>query len=156
MRSRVNNFGLKPNDFVSESGSGKREIFHGKLDPKTGIIELISDGFKDVYAEIQSYADSCDINRIVDRYMNGDIDILNQVQGVYGDFSSSPKTLAEVLSLGMEMEQKFNSLPPKIKEQFGNNYITWLSSAGSDDWLRVMSPAEEKKDVVDQKEGVDE
>lgn len=132
------NLGDKVNSFVSCSGSGIKELFRGKLDEKTGMIELIPDGKKNLYQEIQSWKDSCDINKIVERYASGEIDILNQVQGVYGDYSTSPKDLAEAYRINIELESQFNKLPVSVKEKFDNNYYVWLSSAGTKDFLEKM------------------
>ena len=138
MLSKADNLGDRVNSFVSESGSGIKELFRGKLDRDTGMIELVPDGKKNLYAEIQSYKDSCDINKIVERYAAGEIDILNQIQGVYGDFSAAPTDLAESYRISRDLEYQFDRLPIEIKEKFDNNFYVWLKSVGSNDWLRAM------------------
>lgn len=138
MLSKADNRGDRVNSFVSESGSGIKELFRGKLDRDSGMIELVPDGKKNVYAEIQSYKDSCDINKIVERYAAGEIDILSQVQGVYGDFSAAPTDLAESYRISRDLEYQFDRLPIEIKDRFDNNFYLWLKSVGSDDWLQAM------------------
>lgn len=152
MITKKNNFGDCPNKFVSETGSGIKELFRGKLDKDTGIIELVPDGKKNLYAEIQSYKDSCDINKIVERYAAGEIDILNQVQGVYGDFSAAPADLADAYRQAKDLEWQFDRLPVDIKEQFGNNFYLWLRDVGSPDWLAAMRVKSDDSEVKEEGE----
>lgn len=143
----------RANEFVSEPGSGIQILYRGVLDKETGMIELVENGKKNLYAEIQSYKDMCDINKIVSRYVNGEIDILNQVQGVYGDFSVSPSSLADALQQAHDAEVQFDRLPVEIKQKFGNNWRVWLNSFGSDDWLRAMSVSDSSSNSEDFKDG---
>lgn len=129
----------RANEFISEPGSGIKQLYRGVLDKETGMITLVENGKKNLYAEIQSYKDMCDINKIVSRYVNGEIDILNQVQGVYGDFSASPSSLADALQQAYDSEQQFNRLPVDIKQKFDNNWRIWLNSFGTEEWFRAMS-----------------
>lgn len=142
-RLKHNNSLERANEFVTVTGSGEKQLYRGVLDRDTGMIELVDNGVKNLYAEIQSYKDMCDINKIVARYMEGEIDILNQVQGVYGDFSASPMDLADALQQAYEAEQQFNRLPVEIKQKFDNNWHIWLNSFGSEDWLRNMGVSED-------------
>lgn len=153
---KKDNFGDQPNKFVSESGSGIKQEYVGKLDKETGIITLVPTKKKDLYAEIQSWKDSCDINKIVDRYRAGEIDVLNQVQGTYGDFSTTPKDLASAYAMARDAEVQFERLPAAVKERFGNNVYMWLSSVGSDDWISKMNVDKVVQVVADQEEGVKE
>lgn len=153
---KKNNIGDRPNSFVSKSGSGIKQEYVGKLDKDTGIIKLVPSKKKDLYAEIQSWKDSCDINKIVERYRSGEIDILNQVQGVYGDFSVAPSDLASAYAMSRDAEMQFDRLPSDVKERFNNNVYVWLSTAGSDDWLNNMSVGkvvQNVPDAVSDKEG---
>lgn len=142
---KKNNLGDRPNDFVSVAGSGIKQEYIGKLDKETGIITLVPTKKRDMYAEIQSWKDSCDINKIVDRYRNGEIDILNQVQGTFGDFSTTPKDLADAYRMARDAEIQFESLPVAIKDKFDNNVYKWLQDVGSDDWLRDMTLTEKEQ-----------
>lgn len=146
---KKNNIGDRPNSFVSQSGSGIKQEYVGKLDRDTGIIKLVPSKKKDLYAEIQSWKDSCDINKIVERYRSGEIDILNQVQGVYGDFSVAPSDLASAYAMSRDAEMQFDRLPSDVKERFNNNVYVWLSTAGSDDWLNNMSVGKVVQNVQD-------
>lgn len=145
MRIKHNNNGCFPEIFVSNAGSGIKKLFRGKLNKDTMQIELVPDGEKNLYAEIQSWKDSVDINKIVDRYRSGEIDILNQVQGTYGDFASAPKDLAEAIAIAENGKQVFARLPVEIKEKFGNNPLLWMKEAGSEKWFDFMQV--EQKDV---------
>ena len=62
-----------------------------------GDVKLVKDGVRYLYDEIQSYAEECDINNIVRRYMNGDVSALGTVQGVYADIMDIPQNRQEAL-----------------------------------------------------------
>lgn len=47
---------------------------------KQGNLQLVQDGEKDLYAEIQSHKDSTDLALILNRYFNGDPMALSRVQ----------------------------------------------------------------------------
>lgn len=108
------------------------------------------------YLEIQSYADECDINVLMARYRNGEVDVLSQIQGVYGDFSNVPTNYADILNDTIKMEQIFMSLAPEVREKFNNSVEQFGASLGTKEWQDLMFPP--KVDaaapvVADQKEG---
>lgn len=156
MRIKHNNNGCFPEIFVSNAGSGIKKLFRGKLNKDTMQIELMPDGEKNLYAEIQSWKDSVDINKIVDRYRSGEIDILNQVQGTYGDFAGVPKDLAEAIAIAENGKQVFARLPIEVKERFGNNPFIWMKEAGSEKWFDFMKVENKDVGVVHEEVGVSE
>lgn len=94
-----------------------------------GVVELRVTGRKDLYAEIQSFKDSCNLELILKRFAAGDqraAERLQARQGLYGDFAVMPKSLAEAMNLCIQAEDAFNHLPADEKQKFDNNYRTWL------------------------------
>lgn len=86
-------------------------------------------GKRDVVAEINSYKDECDINRILMRYVNGDVTALGDFGGgFYGDVADSPKSLIDVYNVVDGARNIFEGLDPDIK----GKYDTF------DDFLRVF------------------
>lgn len=149
---KKNNRGDHPETFVSVSGEKVIPKYQGKVDKVSGQIELVEVGIDPWYERIQSYKDMCDVNRIVARYMNGEVDILNQVQGVYADVSAAPSDLASAYRLVKEQELVFDRLPIEVKEKFQNNPYVWMQSAGTDNWMSAMSA--QKAVSVDEREDV--
>lgn len=71
----------------------------------------------------QQFADECDINRIMDRYMRTGClsDPLSQMRpGTYGDFSELGDYM-ENMNKVIEARNMFEALPAKVRERFGNN-----------------------------------
>lgn len=103
-----------------------------------GVLDLQPVGQTDLYAYIQSHAESCDIHVILDRFASGETDVLSQMQGFYADCSDMPKTYAEVLNSVIAGEQAFAGLPAEIKQRFGNSFAQWLSSFDKPDFGEKM------------------
>lgn len=82
--------------------------------------KLVKVGETDQYAVIQSYKDSCDIGRIVQRAIAGDTSVLRRVQGVYTDSTYLPQTMTELMNLGIIAADAWNNLNPDIKAKFQN------------------------------------
>lgn len=118
-------------------GSRIRVTYGGRYDEK-GRVVLEETGRENLYEQIQSYADSCDIHVLMQRYRNGDVSALSQVQGFYGDVLDFPKTYAEALNHMNEMERAFMSLPPDVRSKFGNSFSEFLAASGEPDFLERM------------------
>lgn len=103
-----------------------------------GELELVISGKDDLYASIQSHADSCNINVIIKRYQNGDLSALQAGTPSYGDFSEMPKTYAEVLNAVIAGERLFDSLPADKRELFDNDAKKFIASIGSDKWCDAL------------------
>ena len=104
------------NDIFSNPGSPIHEIYSPVV-KDDGSIELEVSGVENTDEYIQSFLESCDINVIVSRIENGELDLLNQRTGSFGDFTDMPKTFAEMLQLKIDSELMFNSLPIEIKQK---------------------------------------
>lgn len=111
---------------------------------KNGVLELKQDGEKDLYAEIQSHKDSCDLAVIINRYFNGDPSALSRVQGTYMDITAMPTNMHEAMSLVDNARRDFDRLPVDIKQLFDNDANKFLATLGTEEWLQKMQiPKEE-------------
>ncbi len=116
-------------DDVPASCPGNR--IHKLLKPqfdKSGNYELVEAGEVDVYAEIQSHAESCDINVLMAKYQSGDASALSKVQGTYFDATGMPKTYAEMLNILIDAQNQFNALPLDERAKFDHSFEKWLSA----------------------------
>lgn len=135
------------NSFVSDPGSPIHVLYAPKVG-KGGKIELVESGIENTDEIIQSYAESTDIRVILARVANGESDLLNQRNAIFGDFTGFPKTYAEALQLNIDSNRLFESLPKEIKEKFHNDENEFFSSAGTEEWTKNLGdllPAEVKK-----------
>ena len=98
----------------SNPGNPINQLYKGSYNER-GQVELIEDGTEDLYAYIQSFAESTDIHSILKRYQNGEVDVLEKVQGFYGDITEMPHTYAEALQRIADSEKVFMSLPGRIQ-----------------------------------------
>lgn len=115
-------------------GSPIHIMYSGKYDDK-GRVVLEESGRENIYDQIQSHAESCDIHVLLKRYQNGDTAALSVAQGFYGDVLDFPKTYADALNHMNEMERQFMTLPPDIRERFGNSFSEFLAASGDADFL---------------------
>lgn len=127
------------NDIVTNPGNPIKPVYRPQVN-KDGSIRLIVDGYINTDEEIQSFSESVDIENILARYMNGDVSVLHQHVGQYGDFTEMPKTYAEVLQMQIDARNVFDGLPSDIKAKFNNDANQFFVQSGSDDWFDKLSP----------------
>lgn len=93
-----------------------------------GVWHLEESGKSNIYLEIQSHAESCDINIIMARYRNGETDVLSQIQGMYGDVTNVPTNYAEIMNAQLRAKELFMSLAPDVREKYGNSVEQFMAS----------------------------
>lgn len=122
------------------ANSGERfKALYTPVFDKDGNFELQVSGKEDLYAFIQSHAESVDIHVILERFARGDVSALSKVQGTYGDFTTVPKTYAELLNSVIQGEQYFLSLPVEVRAKFDHDFHKWMISMDNmPDWLSKM------------------
>lgn len=101
---------------------------YGPVFRDNGSFYLEEKGEEDTYAFIQSFKDSVDINVIMKRYVNGEVDVLSKVQGFYGDVTGMPKTFAQTLNLVNDGRTLFESLPVETRSVFNHNFNEFMSA----------------------------
>lgn len=143
----------------SEPGSQIAPIY-SKVADKNGVISLKVTGEKNIYDEIQSHAESVNIETIMQRYqVEGDPAILNQKQGVYMDITEVPTTFAEVQGIIIAESNRFNQLPLEIRKEFNYSVEEYIASIGTDRFDKFMNSQKEepiKEEPIKKEEKVDE
>lgn len=119
------------------SGSRVKQLYAGRYDVN-GRVVLEEKGTEDLYAYIQSFADSVDINVILARFANGDTEALSRAQGFYADVTEFPSNMADALNSINKAEEIFKSLPLEVRQRFDCSFEQFLSQSGSEDWLEKM------------------
>ena len=90
-------------------GSPYKTEYGYEIDKKTGVKSLVEKGKTNVYEYIQSFADSVDINILLQRFADGDVNAFNQRQGAYLDAREMPKTYAELYSMLNDCNNLFDA-----------------------------------------------
>lgn len=103
-----------------------------------GSVTLKEVGKENTDEFINSFAESCDLRVILQRVANGEVDLLEKAKGTYGDFTGTPKTLAEFLQLQIDSSRLFSSLPLEVKKLFGNDPNQFLAQTGTDEWFEKL------------------
>lgn len=104
----------------------------------SGDFELKVCGKENTDEIIQSYAESTDIRVILARVAAGEVDLLQQRSGSFGDFTRMPTSLAEALQLQMDSNKLFNSLPVDVRRQFNDSPEQFFAAAGSEEWFKSL------------------
>ena len=141
-----------PHDrIVANAGSPVKVLYRGKYDAN-GRVVLEKSGEENLYDYIQSFRDSVDLNVILARFSNGEVDALSKAQGFYADVTDFPKNMAEALNRINQAEEMFKSLPLETRQKFDCSFEQFLAQSGTEDWLSKMgfacdSPVNETEDV---------
>lgn len=134
---------------IANPGSAKRPTYRLYVDDD-GKRELRQSGEVDAYMEIQSYKDSVSIDYILSRFCAGDSSALSRIQGVYGDFTNMPTTLAELQQRVIDATALFDSLPLDVREQYNFSPSEFFVQLDSDKTKNIFQTLRDKSsDVVD-------
>lgn len=117
-------FDVRPRKMCSHVGEPVKKQFVGRYD-YNGNVELVEEGVRNVYDEIQSYADECSMDNILRRFAAGDVSVLSKSQGVYVDASQLPEHFVDMCNLVAEVERKFNLLPVEERALYENNFVKY-------------------------------
>lgn len=103
-----------------------------------GILELVPTGVRNIYAQIQSHKDSCDVAQILSRFASGDAGALTKVQGIYADVTGMPTNYAELLNKVNDGKQIFEQLPVSVRAKFGHDFGRFMASIGTPEFFDAM------------------
>lgn len=105
---------------------------------KDGKKELHQIGTTNLYEKIQASKDQTLIYNVLERYNNGELDLLSRSQGMYGDFTDLPTSLAEAQQKLIDAENIFNSLPLDIRKQFNHSVSEFLASFSNGNFEKLV------------------
>ena len=127
-------------------------IEYGFRKNKKGEDILVKIGEFNLYDKIQSYKDSVDLNKIIERFrLTGDTSLLNQRSGFYGDVSEMPQSYAEFLNVALIAKEEFESLPSDIRDKFNNSVDQFIASIGTEEFNAIYNTVQSDDIVVDEK-----
>lgn len=122
---------------VTSAGETIKPVFSGSYNPD-GTIRLTQIDTLDIKKEINSYRSQCDMSIILSKLMAGDTSVLSQRVPMYGDFTSFPKTYADMLTMVQRGAELFDQLPADVRAAFDNDRAKWFAQIGSEKWNNEM------------------
>ena len=125
------------NSFVSNPGETEHILYAPKVD-KEGNIELVEAGRENIREKINSYKESTDISIILNRVAQGDLSGLQVNPGMYGDFTTVPKTYAEFLQLEIDAHTLFDKLPLDVRKEFDFDANKFFAQSGTEEWQKKL------------------
>lgn len=135
--------------FHCDSGNALKTVYKPTV-RDDGVVDLEVAGQESLYDYIQSWKDSVDINVILARYANGDVDALSKVQGAYGDFTQFPKTYAEILNRVNQGKLLFEDLPLALREKYNFDFGQFMAAMDQADfWEQLKLPDDAGDDAGD-------
>lgn len=138
---------LQTRRMLSNPGCSMRPIYQAKNDPD-GNRRLVKVGERNQTEEIQTFRDSCDLHKIIERCtLTGDYSPLVQRQPIYMDCTQMPHDLMEAHK-AMDFAQKvYNNLTNEQKqsyEGFEGFLSVFKTTDGINAFLESLKPVESK------------
>lgn len=118
-----------------------------------GVEELTKCGKENIYEKIQAARFSADLKMILAKYENHEIQSLDFVSGVYGDFISVPKTVHELRQRMLDADAMFKTLPLEVREKFKHDPNIFFNSIGTEFYNETMAPYIQKANMSLEKNG---
>lgn len=104
----------------------------------------VESGTVNIYDEIQSHRESVELSTLLQRYAQGDVTALNQIEGVYADVVDMPSTYAELFNRVRDAENSFNALPDDVRALFDNSPVSFWQSIGTPDFASKIAELDAK------------
>lgn len=94
---------------------------------------------RNLQAEIDACKDSCDIAKIIEKYVvSGDDSLIDKKATFFGDFTSAPKSLIEAQNQMFDAQRSFDSLSPEIKGLYHNNVFEFINDPDAMDKIQQI------------------
>lgn len=104
----------------------------------------VESGTVNIYDEIQSHRQSVELSTLLQRYAQGDVTALNQMEGVYADVVDMPSTYAELFNRVRDAENSFNALPDDVRALFDNSPVSFWQSIGTPSFAEKIGKLDAK------------
>lgn len=122
--------------YYTKNGSPIRVVLKLGIDSKSGAEEVFPVGTENIQDFIDAAAPSCDLNVIIARVRAGELDLMQQAQGMYGDFTGMPQTLQEIMQTRIDAKYMYDNLPDETKKKL--DFDSFMKDAGSKEWLEGL------------------
>lgn len=132
--------------FASDPGNRYEPVYTPDIQPD-GTVELVQTGVEDLWELHNAARDSCDVNVLAQKFLEGDADAFNRANPMFLDLLGAPKTLAEAYAINFRAQHAFELLPADVKERFGNSFMQFLEGAGTPEWFDLLKMQPKTEDV---------
>lgn len=124
------------NSFISSAGSPVKILYTPAY--VDGQIILNETGKFDIAEFIDAYAETTDMAFILSRLAAGDSSVLNVQTGFYGDSSFLSHDHRAALDTVISAQTYFDNLDKDTRDKFHDNFVEWIQSAGTPEWISRM------------------
>lgn len=127
----------------SPVGSHFAEVVKWRIDDKGEMVRKVTK-VENIYDRIQAARDSVDLQRILERYENGDASALDRVQGMYIDAVDLPKNVHELHQAALIHDEVFDSMPIEIKKMYQGSAAKFWNEFGTLEFDEKINEFREK------------
>lgn len=118
----------KTERFTMPESNGIEDVYEKRVD-KSGAVHFEKTGTRNLYEEIQSYKDDCDINFIIARCVkDGSVSLLADNGRASVDVSMLPDNFLDLYNLSEKLKSEFMSLPVEERALFNQSPILYIDS----------------------------
>lgn len=136
----------EPETICSPTGDGYENEYELKIDNGMEVLVKQKDR-KNLQAQIDASKDSCDIAKIIEKYViTGDESLINEKETFFGDFTKAPKSLIEAQNQLLEAQRSFDKLSPEIKGLYHNNIYEFINDDSFES--KIIEMYEKKKGYI--------
>lgn len=133
--------GYKSDRFVSNPGERYKPEYIG-VPNEYGEINLEEVGKTDLVELHNRDRDLNNVNILYERFCNGDVSALSQIQGSYVDTFGLPKDLRGMYETVDRFRNAYDNLPAETRQKF--SFEDFLDNAGSEQWIKNFVPQVDK------------
>lgn len=112
----------KKEKFEAKRIKSNEVVYLAELSDEDGKQKATKGKKVDWNAYIQSSKDSCDLDNIVARYLQGDATVVNVGNPISGDVASLPHNVNEIQDLATKVKKNYDGLSDEIKNIFGGSF----------------------------------
>lgn len=145
----------RPKTIPAPPGDNFIDVFQEEI-TKDGHKEIVKVGEKNVYDMIQEDLEQSKIENILAAAAMGDLSVLKAQEPVYIDATTFPKTMMEAQNIVVKAKQEFEKMPQEVKDLFENSPELYVSKMGTQEFLDIMSPYNEKLKKINEAGSLEE
>lgn len=135
-------------DQSTNPGSPYEWTWKEEYDEK-GVCTVVHDKQKNLQEEIQSHADSVNLEVLISRYENGDFTALNQKEPSFADIIEVPNSYADVMNMRAQTKRYFYDLPIEVRREFNFDFDQFAAQLGTEDCSNILAKYK-KGETVDE------
>lgn len=111
-------------------GDGTAPIFEELIE--NGVRVLRETGRDDLNAYVQASLEETKVYNIINRFQRGDESVLSKSLGQFVDVTGMPTNLLDAYSVLLNIESKFNAMPPDVKKLFNGDFSIFVDAVAND------------------------